>query len=232
MPIHAAEIDRWAEIGSALHAGGGVHRPSLFSAFLAATMADCRDLVVVDAGCGAGLVTLAALAAGARHVVAQDYDAKALADTAHNVTRVLGRAARSRLTLWEADWSQLRPMHADLLAVNPPQRPAALLPDVPQDQRHLHDGGGPDGLAAIRLVVSHAGADRVRTTAAAAVRFDTLTFPAWSTPRRVATAELPFDPAWRALVPDLRGDVGVWELSRVTGESPAPPGSPDLARCR
>ncbi|GLX11668.1 50S ribosomal protein L11 methyltransferase [Microbispora sp. NBRC 16548] len=213
------DIERWAEVGRVLLTSDGVHRPSLFSAFLAATMDDCGDLTVIDAGCGAGLVAVAALAAGARHVVAQDYDAKALADTAANVTRVLGPQARSRLTLWEADWSQLRPMNADLLAVNPPQRPAALLPAVPRNQRHLHDGGGPDGLAAIRLVVSHTGAARVRTTAAAALRFDTLVFPGWSAPRCVAMTELSYDPAWRALVPDLFGPVGIWELHR---EHPMP----------
>ncbi|MEU4547459.1 50S ribosomal protein L11 methyltransferase [Nonomuraea dietziae] len=208
------DIERWAEIGGVLQTSDGVHRPSRFSAFLAAGMGDCGDLTVIDAGCGAGLVAVAALEAGARHVVAQDYDPKALHDTAHNVTRILGSRARARLTLWEADWSQLRPMKADLLAVNPPQRPAALLPAVPQNQRHLHDGGGPDGLAAIRLVVRHAGTGRVRTTAAAALRFDTREFPGWSAPRCVAMTELPYDPAWRALVPDLLGQVGIWELHR------------------
>lgn len=185
-------------------------------------MNDCQDMTVVDAGCGAGLVTLAALSAGASQVVAQDYDAAALSDTARNVTRVLGPTGRARLTLWESDWRQLGPMCADLLAVNPPQRPAALLPDVPPDQRHLHDGGGPDGLDGIRLVLSHTGATRVRTTAAAALRLETQRFPGWSTPQPITSADLPFDPAWRALLPDLRGRVDIWELVSDSA-SPRPP---------
>ncbi len=144
--IDMAQVEAWVTVGSKLDASTGVHRPSVFSAFLAATMADCQGQVVVDAGCGAGLVTVTALSAGARHVVAQDYDGTALADTARNVGSILGPEARNKLSLWEADWSLLRPLRADLLAVNPPQRPAALLPEVPPEQRHLHSGGGDDGL--------------------------------------------------------------------------------------
>jgi methylase of polypeptide subunit release factors len=207
------DIEHWSTLSRKLETSDGVHRPSTFSVFLAATMVDCQDLVVVDAGCGAGLVTMAALAAGARHVVAQDHDAAALADTARNVTRILGAAARSRLTLWEAGWNLLGPMKADLLAVNPPQRPSVLLPDVPQNQRHLHVGGGEDGLDGLRLILGHTGTDRVRTTAAAVLDVGKLTYPRWSATRLVASTDLPFDPAWRALVPDLRGRVDIWEFT-------------------
>lgn len=212
--MEIVEIEQWAALGEQLETGEGVHRPSTFSAFLAATMSDCGNLVVVDAGCGAGLVTLAALSAGARHVVAQDYDAAALADTARNVTTFLGPEARRRLTLWEADWRLLGPMKADLLAVNPPQRPSVLLPDVPDEQRHLHAGGGEDGLDGVRLVLSHAGAERVRTTAAAVLGLHALDMPAWSAPQIIASVELAFAPAWRALVPTLHGRVDVWEFKQ------------------
>ncbi|WP_309112700.1 50S ribosomal protein L11 methyltransferase [Saccharothrix sp.] len=208
------EIEHWNVVGRKLAVSEGVHRPSTFSALLAATLTDCRNLVVVDAGCGAGLATVAALAAGARHVIAQDYDPAALADTARNVTDVLGPEARRRLTLWEADWTMLTPMKADLLAVNPPQRPSSLLPDVPEDQRHLHSGGGPDGLDGIRTVLSHAGAHRVRTTANAILNLTEASTPGWSAPRKVAGADLPLDPSWRSVVPDLRGRVDVWEFHR------------------
>ncbi|MFJ9179145.1 50S ribosomal protein L11 methyltransferase [Streptomyces sp. NPDC102360] len=210
----AQRIDAWVAMARDLDVGPGVHSPSVFSAFLAANVLDTQDQVVVDAGCGAGLVTIAALSSGARHVVAQDYDPAALNDTMRNVTRILGPKARERLSLWEADWRQLGPMAADLLAVNPPQRPTALMPDVPHDQRHLHDGGGADGLDGIRLVLAHANAQRVRTTAAAALRMDTRTCADWSAPRLIADAWLPFAPAWRNLVPDLRGRVGIWEFAR------------------
>lgn len=217
--MDAAEIESWTTLGSQLEASEGVHRPSTFSAFLAATMADCRGQVVVDAGCGAGLVTVAALTAGARHVVAQDYDAAALADTARNVVKHLGNEARSRLSLWEADWRHLAPMRADVLAVNPPQRPTALLPDVPAEERHLHDGGGSDGLDGIRLVLDHAGSTRVRTTAAATLDLTMLDHHGWREPRSIASALLPFNAAWRRLLPDLRGRVNVWEFTRHAGDS-------------
>ncbi|MEW9555855.1 50S ribosomal protein L11 methyltransferase [Nonomuraea sp. NPDC050783] len=213
-------IGYWAAVGRKLEAGPGVHRPSAFSALLASTMRDSRDHVVVDAGCGAGLVTLAALAAGARHVIAQDHDAAALADTARNVVALLGPGARERLTLWEADWRLLAPMSAHLLAVNPPQRPAALLPQVPADQRHLHDGGGEDGLDALRLILAHSSAHRVRTTAAAVLDPSLARHPSWTGPRLLADAELPFDPAWRSLVPGLRGRVNVWQFTRVPAPGP------------
>lgn len=209
-----ARIDPWTELGSKLEVSPGVHSPSRFSAFLAATMADCRGQVVVDAGCGAGLVTVAALAAGARHVVAQDYDPAALTDTVGNTMKHLGNEARARLSLWEADWRQLAPMRADVLAVNPPQRPTPLLAAVPAGERHLHDGGGADGLDGVRLVLAHAGTTRVRTTAAAALDIAVLTSRDWHEPRIIASAQLPFNPAWRSLLPDLRGEVNVWEFSR------------------
>lgn len=212
--MEPSEIERWAAVGRDLETSPRVHRPSTFSALLAATMADTQGLVVVDAGCGAGLVALAALAAGARHVVAQDYDRAALEDTARNVSRILGAEARSRMTLWECDWTQLGPMNADVLAANPPQRPTELLPDVPPEERHLHDGGGADGLDAVRLILAHAGAARVRTTAAAILRLNESTFPGWSTPRSIANMELHYDPAWRTLIPDLMGHVDVWELEK------------------
>ncbi|TYB47636.1 methyltransferase [Nonomuraea sp. PA05] len=210
-----SSLEHWGNVGRELRASPGVHRPSTFSAFLASTMDDTRDQVVVDAGCGAGLVTLAALTAGARHVIAQDQDGAALADTARNVVKLLGHEARERLTLWEADWRLLAPMNAQLLAVNPPQRPAALLPDVPPDQRHLHNGGGLDGLDAIRLILAHSSAGRVRTTAAAVLDSTALRDPSWTEPHLLAHLDLLFDPAWRSVLPSLRGRVNIWEFTRT-----------------
>jgi methylase of polypeptide subunit release factors len=212
-------LDHWVEMGRRLTASPGVHQPSTFSALLAATMHDVRGQVVVDAGCGAGLVTVAALYAGAEHVIAQDYDPACLADTSANVEQLLGREARRRLTLWEADWRQLGPMCADLLAVNPPQRPLQLLPDVDPAVLHLHDGGGDDGLDALRLVLAHARTGRVRSTAAAALKLPdaspALATGPWRAPRLIVSRTLPFDPAWRRFLPDLRGQVDVWEFTRA-----------------
>ncbi|PSL03278.1 ribosomal protein L11 methyltransferase PrmA [Haloactinopolyspora alba] len=205
-------------MGRSLVTSPGVHRPSTFSALLASTLGDTGGRVVVDAGCGAGLVTLAALAAGAEHVVAQDTDPASLADTAANVESVLGVEARSRLTFWEADWRLLAPMHADVLAVNPPQRPAEVLADVDAEVLHLHDGGGRDGFDGLRLVLAHTSASTVRTTATSVLDLPAalrgLLELGWDEPRVFGSAELEHDPAWRRLLPGLRARVDVLEFSR------------------
>ncbi|MEU3458285.1 50S ribosomal protein L11 methyltransferase [Micromonospora sp. NPDC006766] len=217
-------LRHWTSIGDELSTSPGVHRPSPFSALMASAVQDTAGQVVIDAGCGAGLVTVAALLAGARHVVAQDYDPSCLADTAANVKRMLGRDARDRLTLWEADWRQLEPMRADVLAVNPPQRPTELLSDVEAELLHLHRGGGPDGFDALRLILRHANSTRVRTTAAAVLDLpavaDDLCADRWALPVAVAHATLPLDQAWRRLAGDLVGQVEVWEFVRRAAAQP------------
>jgi methylase of polypeptide subunit release factors len=55
-----------------LRVSEGVHAPSAFSVLLVDSMPDPRDLVCVDAGCGAGLVTVALLQRRAREVFAFD----------------------------------------------------------------------------------------------------------------------------------------------------------------
>jgi hypothetical protein len=47
---------------------------------------------------------------------------------------------------------------------NPPQRPSKNLDAVEPDQRHLHEGGGADGLDALRLLLNHVTAPRLTTT--------------------------------------------------------------------
>jgi methylase of polypeptide subunit release factors len=214
----ARTVDEWVAVGSDLVTGPGVHRPSPFSAVLASTMASTEGQVVVDAGCGAGLVAVAALSAGAHHVIAQDYDPAALADTAANVERVLGASGRRRLTLWEAHWRHLAPMRADLLAVNPPQRPSRLLDEVDPEVLHLHDGGGHDGFDALRLVLAHARTTAVRTTAAAVLDLPGTSFedvaPGWCAPRPVGKAVVPFDRSWRQIQKG-HGRVDVWEFTRT-----------------
>ena len=204
----------WHAYGQKLDTGEGVHRPSEFSALLASTLADKAGSTVLDAGCGAGLISLAALMAGAHHVVAMDRDPAALAATAGNVQRLLGDDGRRRLSLWQADFSQLGALAADVLAVNPPQRPESILGGVEVDERHLHSGAGVDGLDSLRLVLANAAATEVRTTAAPALR------PAaaavgekWRRPVRMAAEVLPLHPAWRE--PDDDGEVGVWAFVRA-----------------
>jgi methylase of polypeptide subunit release factors len=216
LPGAGADWSAWHELGQTLDAAPGVHRPSEFSSLLASTLEDVGGRSVVDAGSGAGLIAIAALAAGASQVVAMDRDAAALESTATNVTRLLGPAARARLSLWQADFAQLGVLAVDVLAVNPPQRPAGVLGDVEEDQRHLHTGAGDDGLDSHRLVLAHAAAREVRSTAAAALAIDRAALvDGWSPPRRLTAATLPLHPAWGS--PDGRGEVGVWAFSRAPG---------------
>lgn len=210
VPLPGAAWSAWHKVE--LTTSEGVHRPSEFSALLASTMSDAWGRTVVDAGCGAGLIALAALSAGASHVIAQDRDAAALRDTAANVERLLGASARERLSLWQADFAQLGVLDADVLAVNPPQRPAHLLGDVELENLHLHEGGGRDGLDGLRLVLAHARCHEVRSTAADVLPLDALR----RTPRRLATATLPMHPAWHPLVLGTEAKVSVWAFDRVS----------------
>lgn len=217
-PATGADWRAWHHFSQDLTVGEGVHRPSEFSALLASELTDVSGLSVVDAGCGAGLITLAALASGARHVVAMDRDPAALEATAANVARLLGPEARARTSLWQADFLQLDALHVDVLAVNPPQRPTHLLERVESSQRHLHTGAGEDGLASLKLVLANTGADEVRTTAAPALRLgDATLVEGWGRPRRVAAAKLPLHPAWGE--PLDQGEVGVWSLRRVASRT-------------
>ncbi len=209
-PRPGATWTAWHRFGADLVTSPGVHRPSEFSALLASTMSDVWGRTVVDAGSGAGLIAVAALSAGASHVVAQDRDEAALRDTAANVERLLGPSARDRLSLWQADFTQLGVLDADVLAVNPPQRPAHLLAAVEPEHRHLHDGGGQDGLDGLRLVLAHARCHEVRSTAA-----DVLPLAALQrTPRRLTAAVLPVHESWRPLVHASEAQVLVLAFDR------------------
>jgi methylase of polypeptide subunit release factors len=207
----------WHRLGETLVTGAGVHRPSEFSALLSSTLADVTDLTVLDAGCGAGLITIAALEGGAREVIAMDRDAAALEATAANVTRALGPEASGRLALWEAEFSRLGDREVDLLAVNPPQRPEAILGAVESHNRHLHTGAGPDGLDTLRLVLANAAAGEVRTTAAAALALGDADLDGpWDPPVRLAAETLPVHPAWGA--PGDRAEVGIWAFRRAEAD--------------
>lgn len=214
MTLSTIDWQGWRDVAAGLTVAPGVHEPSAFSALLASTLSDVGGRTVVDAGSGAGLISVAALRYGARHVVAVDSDAAALAVTAENVERVGGPDARSRLSLWQADFAELGLLRADVLAVNPPQRPTAVLGGVEPGQRHLHVGGGDDGLQTIRLVLRHARSPEVRTTAADVLPVaDALDVDGWQAPDRLAQATLPLHPSWAPLVGGHEARVNVWSLS-------------------
>ncbi|MBL7259685.1 50S ribosomal protein L11 methyltransferase [Paractinoplanes lichenicola] len=212
------DLQGWFEFGAALSLAGGVHAPSRFSALLAASLVDCGGLTVIDAGCGAGLITIAALRAGAARVIAVDSDPAAVEVTRRNVAETVGT---QRLEARQLDFRELGGIDADLLAVNPPQRPAATLDAVELDQRHLHEGGGPDGLDTLRLVLKHTSAAIVRTTAADILPIHTV---GAESARRVLTATLPMHPAWHPLT-GPEAAVNVWDLHLAT-PAPRRPGRP------
>ncbi|MCO8276788.1 50S ribosomal protein L11 methyltransferase [Actinoplanes sp. TRM 88003] len=198
----------WFAFGSVLPLAPGVHAPSRFSALLAAALDDCAGRTVIDAGCGAGLITIAALRAGADRVVAIDIDPVAVELTRANVARTIGGVSSARLQTRQLDFRELSRIDADLLAVNPPQRPQSILKSVEPDQRHLHEGGGPDGLDTLRLVLDHTAAAVVRTTAADILPSHNLE---GRTCRRVLTATLPMHRAWHPLTGPA-APVSVWDL--------------------
>jgi len=210
VPFPGSAWTAWHDLGADLTASPGVHRPSEFSALLASTLSDVWGRTFLDAGSGAGLITVAALSAGASHVVALDRDEAALRDTAANVERLLGASARDRLSLWQANFTQLGVLDADVLAVNPPQRPTHLLDGVEPEHRHLHEGGGRDGLDGLRLILTHARCHEVRTTAADVLPLEALR----RTPRRLATASLPMHPSWEPMVHAEEAKVSVWAFDR------------------
>jgi methylase of polypeptide subunit release factors len=218
---HEAEVRRWRATGDGLTVGTGVHRPSPFSAALAAVLPDLSGRAVVDAGCGAGLVSIAALTRGASRVVALDRQPQALTDTVGNVARVLGDEARSRLEVVLGDWDALAPDGAagtdvDITVVNPPQRPAAVLArSAPQD-RHLHEGAGPDGLAALRALLEVTGTPEVITTASSLLGVTAANLPHGPFTRAELLREVPVlhAPAWSDTGTAVTAAVGIWRLSR------------------
>lgn len=211
IPGSGAPWQEWHALAATLDVPEGVHRPSPFSAQLATSLPDLTGQVVVDAGSGAGLISLAALAAGADHVIAVDLDLDALAATRANVERVLGDSGR--LSLLQSDFRMLHLVNADVLLANPPQRPARVLEQVPAAERRVHEGGGEDGLDAVRMLLDHACTAQVWTTAAGVLDAGALRHPRWSAPRLESEAHVPMDAVWRVLGDDDR--VTVWRFDRA-----------------
>ncbi|MEM8746766.1 MAG: 50S ribosomal protein L11 methyltransferase [Actinomycetota bacterium] len=208
--VSSATMNRWRRLGASLDAPPGVHRPSIFSAFIAAAIAGDHDdrgsselegRVVIDAGCGAGLVTIAALRGGASHVIAQDRDPAALRATATNVHAVGGGRFGDRVEFAESDWTELGELAGDLVVVNPPQRPSRLIAATPTRERHLHDTAGEDGADALRVVLGHADSDGVLSTMSSLLDLDPSSIGGsrYASDGAVARAQLEHSEAWSAL---------------------------------
>lgn len=213
IPPPGAPWQQWHTLAATLTAAAGVHLPSTFSCALAAAVPDLTDLTAVDAGSGAGLITIAALARGAHHVVALDSDPEALHATRRAVEQILGSAALQRLSLLCTDFRHLDLIDADVVLANPPQRPSRILEFVEPDQRHLHQGGGSDGLDGLRLLLRHSTAPVLLTTAASLLDLTPLDGHLRSYERTLlASADVPLHRCWSELGTD--GTVTIWQFRR------------------
>ena len=214
LPAIGAPWQEWHLVGQGLTVPPGVHHPSPFSAELASTLQGLDGRIVIDAGAGAGLITIAALAAGAEHVIATDLDLNALAATRDNVRRVLGDDAVSRISLLVSDFTMLHLINADVLVTNPPQRPTVLLEGTDAADRPVHDGAGPTGLGVIELLLDHACTAELITTTAGLLDIASLrAHDRWVGPELIGSANVPMDPVWRTLGDDDR--VNVWRYVRA-----------------
>jgi SAM-dependent methyltransferase len=211
------DVERWFALGRSLRVSPGVHRPSGFSAVLAAHLPEVRDATVVDVGSGAGLISLVALARGAAQVVALDRDPRALEDTRHNVARHLGADAVDRVTIVAGEWGALERLHCDLAVANPPQRPRRLGAAIAAEEWQVHDGAGGDGMDAMRALLRYSRADRLVLTASTLLpstpaELTTARYPASSL---IACVDLAHDPVWAPLREDGRREaVGIWCFRR------------------
>ncbi len=115
---------------------------------------------MIDAGCGAGAVTVALLRRGAAHVSAWDIVPAAIDDTLENARR---HADPARVTPCLGSFEKLAGTPADLLVTNPPQRPRSVWEHLPADARGI-GAGGEDGLEKLETILAGTGAPRVITS--------------------------------------------------------------------
>ena len=191
----------------------GVHTPSPFTQALIAALPRVDGLTVIDAGCGAGAVTVALLLRGAAHVSAWDIVPAAIEDTLENVSR---HADPARVTPHLGSFDCIADVDADLLVTNPPQRPRSVWERLPADARGV-GAGGEDGLEQLELILASTRAPRVITS------ISSLTAPDLAPIARrhgfehtslLADIQGAHDPIWRyaGSLEDAR--IRVWELRR------------------
>ncbi|HEY8582912.1 MAG TPA: methyltransferase domain-containing protein [Capillimicrobium sp.] len=193
-----------------------VHAPSAFTQLLADALPDCSGLSALDAGCGAGAVTVALLERGAERVTALDSDPAALELTAQEVTR---RGLGARVELVHGRFGEPPSPRADLAVMNPGQRPAAVYEALPPEERWIHRGGGPDGMDTLRLVLGWVAAPAVLSTLSSLVSRDPGPVAAaagWSA-APVLTRPVRHAEPWRAVAEELEQPVTVWRFERRPG---------------
>jgi SAM-dependent methyltransferase len=208
----AASADelRWSE---------GVHAPSDFSRLLVDSAPDPRDRACVDAGCGAGLVTVSLLQRGAASVFAFDKDRYAVADARANVARLAPDPRRARFRI--GGFAELSGEPCDMLLCNPPQRPRALWEDLERPAQRPHFVAGDDGLGAVRLVLMLTSAPCAIFSLSTIVCPDAAPIAAEFGREAHLLGErvVQHDAVWRRIAEDLRMPARVWELraSRTSG---------------
>jgi methylase of polypeptide subunit release factors len=198
----------------AIRVSPGVHAPSSFTQALIAALPRADGLTVVDAGCGAGSVTVALLRRGAAQVTASDIVPAALADTLENARR---HADPARVTTLLAPWSELARVTADLLVTNPPQCPRAVWEQLPAEARGA-GAGGEDGLEALAAILAATAAPRViasistLTTTALAPLAGRFGFTRVAV---LADEPVAHDAIWRRAGSLAAARVRIWELQRT-----------------
>jgi methylase of polypeptide subunit release factors len=210
MAIAASEL-RWSE---------GVHAPSAFSELLVDALPDPAGLVCVDAGCGAGLVTVSLLRRDAQAVFAFDKDRYAVADARANVARLAPDPRRARIRI--GGFAELSGEPCELLLCNPPQRPRALWDDLPRASQRPFFVAGDDGLGAVRLVLSLTPAPRAIFSLSSITCPDAgpLAAEFGRHARLLGERLIEHDPVWGRISPDLLAPARVWELCSSGGPTP------------
>jgi methylase of polypeptide subunit release factors len=197
----------------AIRVSPGVHTPSPFTQALIAALPRVDGLEVIDAGCGAGAVTVALLRRGAAHVSAWDIVPEAIEDTLENVRR---HADPARVTPHLESFDHLADANADLLVTNPPQRPRAVWEQLPADARGV-GAGGEDGLEKLELILASTRAPRVITSISSLTAPDLAPIArrhGFAQASLLADVQGAHDPIWRygGSLDDAR--IRVWDLRR------------------
>lgn len=174
-------VDGWRARGARLESGDDATLASpddtnSFGLLVRRAVRMLRPQVALDIGCGCGIPTLEAVAAGATRIIGVDVVQANVTLTRSNATRAgFGDRVSARLIEW-GRWKP-GPERIDLVVANPPYLPDA--PGVAVD-------GGPDGTRVLRSIIANVP----ESTSGLALLFGSL-----SSPRKVMTALS--DAGWR-----------------------------------
>jgi methylase of polypeptide subunit release factors len=202
---------RWSE---------GVHAPSAFSVLLVEALPDPEGLACVDAGCGAGLVTVSLLRRGASSVFGFDKDRYAVADARANVARLAPDPRRARLRI--GGFAELSGEPCHMLVCNPPQRPKPLWDDLPRAGQRPFFVAGDDGLGAVRLVLMLTSAPRAIFSLSSIVCPDATALAAefGREAHLLGERTVQHDPVWARIAPALAAPARVWDLRTSISHTP------------